>query len=113
VEPPSNSSSPAPAPRVDRCQLFPHPCVQLRPSLFTDIEGSTTLLKQLGRARYGELLAVQQRLLREAFAAHRGEEIDTQGDSFFVAFRSASDAVVASVAIQIAPAAEDVALTRP
>jgi hypothetical protein len=45
-------------------------------------------------------MADQQRLLREAFAAHRGEEIDTQGDSFFVAFRSASDAVVAAVAIQ-------------
>ena len=68
--------------------------------LFTDIEGSTGLLKHLGRARYGELLADQQRLLREAFAAHRGEEIDTQGDSFFVAFRSASDAVAAAVAIQ-------------
>ena len=68
--------------------------------LFTDIEGSTGLLKQLGRGRYGELLAEQQRLLREAFAAHGGEEIDTQGDSFFVAFRSASDAVAAAVAIQ-------------
>jgi YVTN family beta-propeller protein len=45
-------------------------------------------------------LADQQRLLREAFAAHNGEEIDTQGDSFFVAFRSASDAVAAAVAIQ-------------
>jgi class 3 adenylate cyclase len=68
--------------------------------LFTDIEGSTGLLKQLGRGRYGELLAEQQRLLREAFSAHGGEEIDTQGDSFFVAFRSASDAVAAAVAIQ-------------
>jgi class 3 adenylate cyclase len=68
--------------------------------LFTDIEGSTGLLKQLGRERYGELLARHQVLLREAFAANRGEEIDTQGDSFFVAFRSASDAVAAGVAIQ-------------
>ncbi len=58
------------------------------------------MLKRLGRAPYGELLSDQQRLLREAFAAHRGEEIDTQGDSFFVAFRSASDAVAAAVAIQ-------------
>ena len=54
----------------------------------------------MAAARYGELLADQQRLLREAFAAHSGEEIDTQGDSFFVAFRSASDAVSAAVAIQ-------------
>ena len=68
--------------------------------LFTDIQGSTALLKQLGRAKYGELLARQQLLLREAFAAHGGEEIDTQGDSFFVAFRSAPDAVAAAVAIQ-------------
>ena len=68
--------------------------------LFTDIEGSTALLKRLGRARYGDLLARQQVLLREAFAARSGEEIDTQGDSFFVAFRSASDAVAAAVAIQ-------------
>ena len=75
--------------------------------LFTDIEGSTGLLKQLGRERYGELLAEQQRLLREAFTAHGGEEIDTQGDSFFVAFRSASDAVAAAVAIQRALADHD------
>jgi YVTN family beta-propeller protein len=68
--------------------------------LFTDIEGSIALLKNLGRARYSELMADQQRLLREAFAAHGGEEIDTQGDSFFVAFRSASDAVSAAVAIE-------------
>jgi class 3 adenylate cyclase/DNA-binding beta-propeller fold protein YncE len=68
--------------------------------LFTDIEGSTALLKRLGRERYGELLGRHQVLLREAFAAHRGEEIDTQGDSFFVAFRSAADAVAAAVAIQ-------------
>jgi YVTN family beta-propeller protein len=68
--------------------------------LFTDIEGSTSLLKQLGRDAYGELLAEQQRLLREQFATHHGEEIDNQGDSFFVAFRSAPDAVAAAVAIQ-------------
>jgi YVTN family beta-propeller protein len=69
--------------------------------LFTDVEGSTSLLKALGRERYGQLLAEQQRLLREVFAVHHGREIDTQGDSFFVAFRSASDAVAASVAIQL------------
>jgi class 3 adenylate cyclase len=67
--------------------------------LFTDIEGSTGLLKRLGREQYGQLLARQQVLLREAFAVHGGEVIDTQGDSFFVAFRSAPDAVAAAVAI--------------
>src|ERR1700747_3500068 len=64
--------------------------------LFTDIEGSTRLLKQL-RERYGEALEEHQRVLREAFAAHGGHEIDTQGDSFFVAFRRAKDAVAAAV----------------
>ena len=64
--------------------------------LFTDIEGSTQLLKQL-RDRYSEVLAMHQRLLRAAFAAHSGHEIDTQGDSFFVAFASARDALLAAV----------------
>ena len=64
--------------------------------LFTDIEGSTRLLKQL-RERYGEALEDHQRILRETFAAHDGHEIDTQGDSFFVAFRRAKEAVAAAV----------------
>jgi YVTN family beta-propeller protein len=64
--------------------------------LFTDIEGSTALLKQLGR-EYGDVLAEHQRILREAFSAHGGHEVDTQGDSFFVAFRRAKDAVAAAV----------------
>jgi YVTN family beta-propeller protein len=69
--------------------------------LFTDIEGSTRLLKQL-RERYAEVLAGHQRLLRAAFAAHGGREIDTQGDSFFVAFTSAREAVLAAVEGQLA-----------
>ena len=68
--------------------------------LFTDIEGSTALLRQLGRTAYAEVLSAQQRLLRREFAHHAGDEIDTQGDSFFVAFRSAADAVAAAAAIQ-------------
>jgi YVTN family beta-propeller protein len=68
--------------------------------LFTDIEGSTQLLKQLGGQRYGEALADHQRILREAFTEHGGHEIDTQGDSFFVAFRRAKDAVSAAIAAQ-------------
>src|SRR5215470_492340 len=75
--------------------------------MFTDIEGSTSLLKGLGRERYAEVLDAHQRLLRASFAAHRGDEIDTEGDSFFVAFRSASDAVSAAAAAQRALAAED------
>ena len=64
--------------------------------LFTDIEGSTRLVKQL-RDRYGDVLADHQRLLRAAFAAHGGHEVDTQGDSFFVAFSSAREALLAAV----------------
>jgi YVTN family beta-propeller protein len=69
--------------------------------LFTDIEGSTQLVKQL-RDRYGEVLAEHQRLLRGAFEAHGGHEVDTQGDSFFVAFTSAREAVLAAVEGQLA-----------
>jgi YVTN family beta-propeller protein len=67
--------------------------------LFTDVEGSTQLLKQL-RDRYEEVLAEHQRLLRDAFEQHRGYEIDTQGDAFFVAFASARDAVLAALEAQ-------------
>src|SRR5213080_116505 len=74
--------------------------------LFTDIEGSTQLLKTLGPL-YGDALAEHQRILRAAFAAHGGREIDTQGDSFFVAFRRAKDAVGAAVEAQRALAAHD------
>jgi YVTN family beta-propeller protein len=72
--------------------------------LFTDIEGSTALLKQLGE-RYGELLADHRRLLRGAFAAHGGRELDTQGDAFFYAFGRARGAVAAAVEGQRALAA--------
>jgi YVTN family beta-propeller protein len=67
--------------------------------LFTDIEGSTRLVKQL-RGRYAEVLAEHQHLLRAAFAAHDGFEVDTQGDSFFVAFASARDGLLAAVEAQ-------------
>ncbi len=64
--------------------------------LFTDIEGSTRLVKQL-RERYAAVLADHRQLLRAAFDAHDGYEVDTQGDSFFVAFSSARDALLAAV----------------
>ncbi|HEU0303806.1 MAG TPA: adenylate/guanylate cyclase domain-containing protein, partial [Gaiellaceae bacterium] len=68
--------------------------------LFTDIEGSTQLLKQLGGEGYAEALDDHRRILRDAFTEHGGHEIDTQGDSFFVAFRRAKDAVSCAIACQ-------------
>ena len=65
--------------------------------LFTDIEGSTRLLHELGDG-YAEALAEHRRVLREAFARHGGVEVDTQGDAFFVAFADAADAVAAAAA---------------
>jgi len=75
--------------------------------LFTDIEGSTRLLKRLGRDRYGDVLATHNRLLRATFSEHGGIEIDTKGDSFFVVFRSAGSAIEASGAAQRALASHD------
>ncbi|HEV2457211.1 MAG TPA: adenylate/guanylate cyclase domain-containing protein, partial [Ktedonobacterales bacterium] len=63
--------------------------------LFTDIEGSTRLQQQLG-ARYAESLGLHQQLLRAAFAASNGREVDTQGDAFFVAFSIAPQAIAAA-----------------
>ena len=68
--------------------------------LFTDIEGSTRLLKKLGRDRYGDVLSTHNRLLRAAFSEGGGIEIDTKGDSFFVVFRSAGAAIEAVAAAQ-------------
>jgi YVTN family beta-propeller protein len=69
--------------------------------VFTDIEGSTRLVRQL-RERYAESLADHQRLVRAAFTGHGGHEIDTQGDAFFYAFGSAHEAVLAAVEAQLA-----------
>ncbi|MDQ3617006.1 MAG: tetratricopeptide repeat protein [Actinomycetota bacterium] len=73
--------------------------------LFTDIAGSTQLLRRLGEA-YGEVLARHRSLLRRSFLAHGGREVDTQGDSFFVAFASPREAVAAAVQAQRALAAQ-------
>jgi len=72
--------------------------------LFTDIEGSTRLLEQVGD-RYTDVLAQCRQLLRSAFQAWNGYEVDTQGDSFFVTFARATDAVLAAVEAQRALAA--------
>jgi predicted ATPase len=75
--------------------------------LFTDIEGSTRLLEELGE-RYSDVLGEHRRILREAFERHDGVEIATQGDSFVVAFPRASDAVAAAAEAQRALAATPV-----
>ena len=64
--------------------------------LFTDVEGSTRLLNQLGD-EYADALDQHRRVVRDALVRHGGVEVDTQGDSFFVAFAKASDAVAAAV----------------
>jgi predicted ATPase/class 3 adenylate cyclase len=74
--------------------------------LFSDIEGSTALLRDLGPERYGALLARQRELFRAAFAANDGYEVDCEGDSFFVAFQTAGQAVAAAAKAQLLLAAE-------
>ena len=74
--------------------------------MFTDIERSTELLKQLGSG-YGAVLAAHRRIVRETFAAANGVEIDTQGDAFFFAFPRARDAVSAAVEVQRAHAVNE------
>lgn len=67
--------------------------------VFSDVEGSTELLKRLGDG-YGDLIAEHRRIVRETFGAHGGVEIDVQGDAFFFAFPRARDAVTAAVEAQ-------------
>ena len=74
--------------------------------VFTDIEGSTALLKRLGE-RYRELVATHRKIVRKTFGAANGIEIDMQGDAFFFAFPRARDAVGAAVEVQRAHATTD------
>jgi predicted ATPase/class 3 adenylate cyclase len=67
--------------------------------LFTDVEGSTRLLHELGSEAYAAALAEHRRVVREACAGHGGVEVDTQGDAFFVAFPTAPGAVAAATEI--------------
>src|SRR3954452_21809004 len=64
--------------------------------LFTDVEGSTRLLRQFGPERYAQALADHRRVLRDAFVAEGGVEVDTQGDAFFVAFPTAAAAAASA-----------------
>jgi class 3 adenylate cyclase len=67
--------------------------------LFSDIEGSTELLKKL-QDSYANVLSDHRRILRESFSRWNGKEVDTQGDSFFVSFPRATEAVASAVEVQ-------------
>jgi class 3 adenylate cyclase len=75
--------------------------------VFTDIEGSTRLLRELGDS-YGEVLGEHRRVVREAFQRCGGVEVGTEGDAFFYAFSKATDAVAAAREGQAALAAGEV-----
>jgi predicted ATPase/class 3 adenylate cyclase len=84
-------------------------CVRQLPTgtvtfLFSDIEGSTRLLDDLGPEGYASVLAEHRRRMRRVFASHGGVEVDTQGDAFFVAFPAAPDALAAGAEAQRAMA---------
>ncbi|HEX9415204.1 MAG TPA: adenylate/guanylate cyclase domain-containing protein [Gaiellaceae bacterium] len=74
--------------------------------LFADVEGSTLLVRTLG-ARYSDALATYRRIVRGAIADADGQEIDTQGDSFFVVFERSGSALEAAIEVQRRLAKED------
>ncbi len=78
--------------------------------LFTDVEGSTRLLHELGADAYAQALAGHRRVIREACVRHEGVEVDTQGDAFFFAFPTAPGALSAAGAMTeaLAPGAIEV-----
>jgi len=96
VEPPVPVEPPAPPASPGTRRPLPAGTVTF---LFTDIEGSTELITRLGSA-YEPLLEAHRAILRAAFEAAGGIEVQTEGDAFFVAFASASAAAAASVAAQ-------------
>ncbi|MFN2462749.1 MAG: adenylate/guanylate cyclase domain-containing protein [Candidatus Dormibacteria bacterium] len=70
--------------------------------LFSDIEGSTRLLHRLGDEEFRDVVERHRAVLRAAITAHRGLEVRTEGDAFFVAFNTAADAVGAAIDAQLA-----------
>ncbi|HVE17680.1 MAG TPA: adenylate/guanylate cyclase domain-containing protein, partial [Ilumatobacteraceae bacterium] len=80
--------------------------------MFTDIEGSTRLIRNLGD-RYAPALDRHREILREAWGRHRGHEVDTEGDSFFVVFGASADAIVACAEGQLALGAEPWPIDAP
>jgi predicted ATPase/class 3 adenylate cyclase len=85
---------------------MPAPPTGLVTCLFSDIEGSTRIELAIGTGPYRDVRERHRTLLRDAFAAHAGHEQSTEGDSFFVIFRRAVDAVSAAIDAQRAVAAE-------
>jgi predicted ATPase/class 3 adenylate cyclase len=98
-----HGTGPPPAPATFPLPTLPTGTVTF---LFTDLEGSTRLLQQLGVARYAALQATHHRLLRVACAAHGGREVDSAGDGFFFAFPTAGEAVAAAAGVQQAISTE-------
>src|SRR5947209_1840250 len=78
--------------------------------VFTDIEGSTRLLDEVGETRYEELLAQHRRTVRYAFSCQGGVEVDTQGDAFFYVFADAGSALQAAAEAQAALAGGPIAV---
>jgi predicted ATPase/class 3 adenylate cyclase len=68
--------------------------------LFTDIEGSTALLRRLRESLYAQVLAGYRSVIRSGLAAHGGREVDTQGDGLFAVFSSPSACLVAVTEMQ-------------
>jgi len=102
----SSKRNPALADHARRCYAFGVVHSRDLPSgtvtfLFTDIEGSTRLLHEMGEA-YVPAFAEHRRILRETFARHSGVEVGTGGDAFFVVFRLATQAVEAAAEAQAA-----------
>jgi class 3 adenylate cyclase/DNA-binding SARP family transcriptional activator/WD40 repeat protein len=95
---PLSTDRPAPPAPVGTPRTGPLPAGTVT-FCFTDIEGSTRLLRRLGH-RYGEVLERHRQLLRGAMADHGGVEIHTDGDAMFFAFASATSALAACVAGQ-------------
>jgi predicted ATPase/class 3 adenylate cyclase len=74
--------------------------------LFTDIEGSTRLLQDVGET-YRKILHEHSGIIRAAIAGHSGVVVSTEGDSFFAVFTSPEDAVAAAVEFQLGLEAHD------
>ncbi len=96
------ASQPAPQPQVEPQPDAASSADQsaFRTILFTDVEESTLLTAQYGDAKARQLLGEHEHLTRQALADHDGDEIKTMGDGFMIAFRSASGALDAAIAMQ-------------
>jgi len=76
--------------------------------VFTGVEGSTSLLNELGAEHYADVLAAQRKAVRHACTTNGGVEVDTQGDAFFFAFPTAPGALAAASDLTRHLAADDV-----